>query len=243
MRDRIPFLATFRRTYGRSLNVSLFTIIISGCILYGHPSLDSYQARMLWGLSSAIGVTVVVCFTIAHRLLRAVKTRLVHSRIPFVAAFMRTYGRSLNISLFSIISCGSILYVNPGLDREHATILWGMFIVGGLTVVVLFYVGYRILAYGIQRLVKKKKGIDFINGLDKGDLFRLFDFMEYERDVSHVRFRNATIFQTLCDLTIIAKKEIRVGNARSSGYFVTDWAKARILKQVQRVFVDKKTNR
>lgn len=240
MRDRIPFLTAFMSTHGRSLNVSLFTIVIGGCILYGHPSLDLYQASMLWGLGSAIGLTVVVGFTIAHRLLRHVETRLVHSRIPFVAAFMRNHGQSLKIGLFSIFSCGTILSVDPALDKEHATILWGMFIVGGVTVVVVVKSVYRILAYGIQRLVKKKQGIAFINGVTKGDLFVLFTFIEYERDVSHVRFRNATMFQTLCDLRIIAKKEMRVGNERSYRYVMTDWAKARILN---RVFGNTKANR
>ncbi|WP_240614543.1 hypothetical protein [Herpetosiphon llansteffanensis] len=243
MRDRIPCVAAFMRTHRWSLNVSLFTIIIAGCILYGHPALDSYHASMLWGLSSAIGVTVVVGFTIVYRLLRAVETRLVQSRIPFVAAFMHTHGRSLKISLFSIISCGTILYADPVLDRKHATILWGLLLAGGLTVVVVVKSVYRLLTYGIQRLVKKKQGIAFINRLSSRDLYTMLDLMDHDRDVSHVPFGNATIFQTLCDLRIIAKKEMRVGNARSSRYVVTDWAKARILKEVQRVFGDKKENR
>jgi len=240
MRDRIPFLTAFMSNYERSLKVSLFTIVICGSILYGHPSLDLYQATILWGICIAVGLTVVVCVTIVHRLLRHGETRLVNSRIPFLAAFMRNHGRSLKISLFSIISCGSILYLDPALDRYQATILWGMFIAGGLTVVVVVNSVYRILKYGITRLVNKKKGIDFINGLDKLGLFVLFDSVEYDRDVSQIRFRNATIFQTLCDLNIIAKKETRAGDVRSSRYFVTDWAKARILK---RLFGDTKANR
>lgn len=242
MRDRIPFLTAFMSNYGQSLKVSIVSIVSCGGILSFHPSLDRDHVGILWGLCSAIVLTVVVCFTIVHRLLRHGETRLVNSRIPFLAAFMRNHGQLLKVTLFSIISCGSILYLDPALDRYQATILWGMFIAGGLTVVVVVNSVYRILKYGITRLVNKKKGIDFINGLDRRGLYVLFDSAEYDKDVSQIRFRNAT-FQTLCDLTIIAKKETRVGDARSSGYFVTDWAKARILKQLQRVFVDKKANR
>lgn len=240
MRDRIPCVAAFMRNHGRLLKISLLSIVSCGSIVSFHPSLDRDQVGMLWGLCSAIVLTVVVCFTIVHRLLRAVETRLVQSRIPFVAAFVRTHGRSLKISLFSILSCGTILSVDPALDRKHATILWGMFLAGGLTVVVVVKSVYWILKYCLQRLVKKKKGIDFINGLNKGDLFLFFDFMAHDRDFSQERFRNATMFQIVCDLNIITKKEIRVGNARSYRYVVTDWAKARILN---RVFGAPKANR